>query len=312
MHLKKDLAKLVNFCVAILILKMEEKKQHFRHIMLYYFKEGKNATETQKKTCAVYGEGAVTDRTCQKWFAKFCVGDFSLDDAPWSGRPAEADSDQIETLIENNHCYTMREIADTLRISKSSTENHLHQLGYVNCFEVWVPRKLSEKKLLDHISTCDSLLTRNESVLFLKEIVMGNEKWILYNNVERKRLWGKRNEPPPTTPKAGLHPKKVTLCIGWNWKGVLYYGLLPENQMINSSKYCCQLDQLKAALDEKRPELVKRRCIIFHQDAARPHVSFDDQAKPVTAWLGSSNSSAIFTRHCTFGFPFISVFTRFS
>ena len=21
--------------------------------------------------CAVYGEGAVTDRTCQKWFAKF-------------------------------------------------------------------------------------------------------------------------------------------------------------------------------------------------------------------------------------------------
>ena len=25
--------------------------------MLYYFKEGKNATETQKKICAVYGEG---------------------------------------------------------------------------------------------------------------------------------------------------------------------------------------------------------------------------------------------------------------
>ena len=30
-----------------------------------------NATETQKKICAVYGEGAVTDGTCQKWFAKF-------------------------------------------------------------------------------------------------------------------------------------------------------------------------------------------------------------------------------------------------
>ena len=45
---------------------MEEKKQHFWHIMLSYFKKGKNATETQKKKiCAVYGEGAVTDRTCQ-------------------------------------------------------------------------------------------------------------------------------------------------------------------------------------------------------------------------------------------------------
>ena len=39
--------------------------------MLYYFKKGKNATETQKKICAVYGEGAVTDQTCQKWFVKF-------------------------------------------------------------------------------------------------------------------------------------------------------------------------------------------------------------------------------------------------
>ena len=44
--------------------------QHFQCITLYYFKKGKNATEMQK-ICAVYGEGAVTDQTCQKWFAKF-------------------------------------------------------------------------------------------------------------------------------------------------------------------------------------------------------------------------------------------------
>ena len=41
------------------------------------------------------------DQMCQKWFAKFHAGDFSLDDAPWSGRPAEVDSDQTETLTEN-------------------------------------------------------------------------------------------------------------------------------------------------------------------------------------------------------------------
>ena len=120
---------------------MEEKEQHFRHLMLYYFKKGKNETEMQKKICAVYGEGAVTDRMCQKRFAKFCAGDFSLDDAPRSGRPLEVDSDQIETLIENNQCYTTQEIADILKISKSSVENHLHHLGYVNHFDIWVPHK---------------------------------------------------------------------------------------------------------------------------------------------------------------------------
>ena len=57
---------------------MEENKQHFWHVELYDLKKGKNAMETQEKICTVYGEGAVTDRTCQKWFAKFRTGDFSL------------------------------------------------------------------------------------------------------------------------------------------------------------------------------------------------------------------------------------------
>ena len=100
-----------------------------------------------------------------------------------------------------------------------------------------------------------------------------HEKWILYNNVEQKRSCDKQNETPPTTPKASLHPKKVMLCIWWDWKGVLYYELLLENQTINSSKYCSQLDQLKAALDEKRLELVNRKHIIFHQDNSRLYVS---------------------------------------
>ena len=76
--------------------------------MLYYFKKVKmqlKHAHTQK-ICAVYGEGAMTDRMCQRWFAQFCAGDFSLDDTPRSGRPTEVDSDQIETLIENNQRYT--------------------------------------------------------------------------------------------------------------------------------------------------------------------------------------------------------------
>ena len=76
---------------------MEENTQHFQHIMLYYFKKGKNATEMQKKICAVYGKGIVTDQMCQKWFAKFHAGDFSLDDAPRLGRPVEVD------MIKSRH-----------------------------------------------------------------------------------------------------------------------------------------------------------------------------------------------------------------
>ena len=50
---------------------MKEDTEHFCLIMLHYFRNGKNATEMQKKICAVYEEGAVTDQMCQKWFVKF-------------------------------------------------------------------------------------------------------------------------------------------------------------------------------------------------------------------------------------------------
>ena len=98
---------------------MEENMQHFCHVLLYYFKRGKNESEMPKMICAVYGEGAVTDQMCQKWFVKFHAGDFSLDDAPRSRRPVEVDSNQIKTLIENNGCSVTWGIANILKISKS-------------------------------------------------------------------------------------------------------------------------------------------------------------------------------------------------
>ena len=111
--------------------------------------------------------------------------------------------------------------------------------------------------------------------------------------------------------KARSSSKEGDIVIRWwDWKGVVYYKLLLENQMIKSNKYCPQLDQVRAALDEEYLELFNRQLIIFHQDNRISTCFFDDQAKTVTAWLGSSDSSTVFARHCTFRFPFF-VFSKF-
>ena len=39
----------------------------------------------------MYGEGAVTDQMCQKWFAKFHAGDFFLDNVPQLGWQSNRD-----------------------------------------------------------------------------------------------------------------------------------------------------------------------------------------------------------------------------
>ena len=53
---------------------MEENVQHFWHIMLYYFKEGTNATEMQKEMFLQFMEkGPWLIECVKKWSEKFVL-----------------------------------------------------------------------------------------------------------------------------------------------------------------------------------------------------------------------------------------------
>lgn len=82
--------------------------------------------------------------------------------------------------------------------------------------------------------------------------------------------------------------------------------------MLNFNKYCSQLDQVKATLDENHPELVNRKHLIFHQDSIKATYFFDDRQKQFTAWLGNSDSTTVFSNVTAFRFPFILLFIKFS
>ena len=45
---------------------MEEQDAHFTHILWYYFRKGKTASQAHKKLCAVYGNEALKERQCSK------------------------------------------------------------------------------------------------------------------------------------------------------------------------------------------------------------------------------------------------------
>ena len=79
---------------------MENQKEHYRHILLFYFRKEKNASQAHKKLCAVYGDEALKERLCQNWFNKFRSGDFSLKDEKRSDRPVKVDDDLIKAIID--------------------------------------------------------------------------------------------------------------------------------------------------------------------------------------------------------------------
>ncbi|XP_076302040.1 histone-lysine N-methyltransferase SETMAR-like [Lasioglossum baleicum] len=233
---------------------MVVNKEHYRHLMLFFFRMGKNATQAANKICAVYGDDPVAERTVHQ-------------ELP--GRPSTTDEDMVRSEIENSTCSTLRQLAGMLNKSKSAILDHTVNLGYVNRLDVWVQHNLTKKNLLDLVSICDLLYKRNEETPFLKQLVTGNEIWVIHKNVQRRRSWRKRDETILATPKAGLHSMKVMLCIWWDWKGILHYEPLPNNEAIDSAKYCSQLDKLKTSIDQKRPEIANRKGVVIHQDNAR-------------------------------------------
>ncbi|PIO72304.1 hypothetical protein TELCIR_05772, partial [Teladorsagia circumcincta] len=42
---------------------MEDNRVHFRHLMLFFYRKGKNAIQTAREICEVYGDDAVGERT---------------------------------------------------------------------------------------------------------------------------------------------------------------------------------------------------------------------------------------------------------
>jgi [histone H3]-lysine36 N-dimethyltransferase SETMAR len=259
---------------------MESKKQHFRLILLFYYRKGKNAVQARKKLSDVYGEDVLTERQCQNWFAKFWSSNFDVENAPRSGRQVETDEDIIKALIDANRRITTREIAERLSLSNSTVHDHLKRLGLISKLDIWVLHVLTERNLCRRVNVCDLLLKRQENDPFLKRIITGDEKWVVYNNVKRKRSWSKKDEPIQSTSKADIHQKKVMLSVWWDFKGIVFFfELLSDNTTINSEVYCHQLDKLNDSLKQKRPELINRKDVVFHQDNARPHTSLVTRQK---------------------------------
>ena len=61
------------------------EKVFFLGVLLYYINMKKTAAESHLILVEVYGEHALAERTCQKWFTRFKSGDFGLEDEERAG-----------------------------------------------------------------------------------------------------------------------------------------------------------------------------------------------------------------------------------
>jgi histone-lysine N-methyltransferase SETMAR len=64
--------------------------------------------------------------------------------------------------------------------------------------------------------------------------------------------------------------KKVVLCIWWNYEGLIYYELVPDDCTINAEVYSQHLEKMYMVLLEKYPALANRKHVLLQQDNGHP------------------------------------------
>ena len=87
--------------------------------------------------------------------------------------------------------------------------------------ENWVPHELRERDIAKRLAICELLLQKQKWKSFLHQIVIGDEKWIRYDNLKRKKSWVRPDESPTPKHIYNIHGKKVMLCIWWDRCSVL-------------------------------------------------------------------------------------------
>ena len=75
----------------------------------------KTAAESHRILVEVYGEHALAERACQKWFSLFKSGDFGLKDEERPGQPKKFEDKELEALLDGDCCQTQEELAESLR-----------------------------------------------------------------------------------------------------------------------------------------------------------------------------------------------------
>jgi transposase len=177
---------------------------HIRHVILHCFKKIYSAPICETEINDAYGEESVSLKTIQRWYRRFKINDFSLEDQPRSGRPNDFDETALVNRIREDNKQTSRDLATQLQCEHTTIENHLHAMGYTSKFGTWVPHDLTDHMKWQRLSVSVALLTRHHRRSFLPHLITGDEKWVLYVNYRRPNsgLLREKNQVPNPSPNS--------------------------------------------------------------------------------------------------------------
>ena len=224
-----------------------------RKALIFCFHLKKSAAESHRMLVEAYGDHALSEATCKRWFQRFRNNDFDVRKEERGRLPKKFEDAELQTILDGDDTLSQKQMAAMLNVAQQTISDHLKAMGKIQKCGKWVPHELNERQMENRKNTCEILLQRHERKSVLHRIVTGDEKWIYFKNPKRKKSWVNPGQPSTSTAKPDRFGKKTMLCVWWDQKGVVYHELLKPGETVNTDRYRQQMINLNHALIEKRP-----------------------------------------------------------
>ena len=181
---------------------------------------GTKPLEIQRRLQEVFVVENTQKSTVYEWCSRFKKGQVEFHDKPRTGHPSEVDDVALRENVEANTRQATRELETVLGCSHTSVRQHLKSMGKVNKLGDLVPHELNEAQQAACVTISASHLSSTS--LNLSSLVTGDEKWIIWVNIHRKRQWVDNGSPGETDVKMISRGRKVMLSCWWNSQGMFH------------------------------------------------------------------------------------------
>jgi len=229
------------------ISKFEPNKHYLRKALFFCFNLKKTAAESHRMLVEAYRELALSETTCKEWFWRFKFDDFDTNDknvqASKKIRRYRIASigrwrsmSNIKSICRNVECYSSNHF--------QAFKSHQKNIQGRKMDAIWIERK-RHRKAKNHL--------RNTACQAKKKghrIVTSDKKWIYFDNPKHRKTICDPDQPSTSMPKRNIYGKKVMLCIWWDQKSVVYYGILRPGQTVTRDLYQQQIIRLIRAKND--------------------------------------------------------------
>ena len=106
----------------------------------------------------MYGEAALSERTCCEWFQRCKSRDFDVEDWHGGGKEKIFEDSELEALHAEDSCQMQEELTESLGVIQKAISKRLKAMGMIQKQGNWVPYKLKPRDVERRFFVCDKLL----------------------------------------------------------------------------------------------------------------------------------------------------------